>query len=69
MKKLVWGCVLQLAGVIGFTGWMVACTNNGSGYTEILSYLYGSDWIVALLFIVMFISGLIISFVEIKKDK
>lgn len=68
MKKFIFGCVLLLAGVIGFSGWMIACTNNGSGYTEILSYLYGSDWIIALLFIGMSVIGLIISFIEIKKD-
>lgn len=68
MKKFILGCVLILSGVLGFSGWMIACTNYGSGYTETLSYLYGSDWIIALLFIGMFVAGLIISFIEIKKD-
>lgn len=69
MKKFILGCVLLLAGTIGFTGWMIACTNNGSGYCETLSYLRGSDWVIVLLFVAMFVIGLIISLVEVKKDR
>ncbi len=71
MKKFIFGCVLLLAGVIGFDGWVIACTTgSGGGYSQALSYLDGTkDWVVALFFIGMFVIGFIIAFNEIKKDR
>lgn len=68
MKKFILGCVLLLAGVIGFSGWIIACTNYGSGYSTTLSYLSRGNWVIALLFISISVIGLIISIIEIKKD-
>lgn len=59
----------MLSGVLGFVGWMIACTNSGSGYSRTLSYLTGSDWVIAILFVGMFIIGLVISIFEVQKDK
>lgn len=68
MKKFILGCVLLLSGIIGFSGWMIACTNHGGAFTHVLSYLRGEEIIIALVFVVMTICGLTISLIEIKKD-
>lgn len=70
MKKFIFGCVLMLCGTIGFSGWAIACTNYASGYTRTVTYLYQhmSDRIYTLLFIGIFLCGLVLTLKELKKD-
>ena len=67
VKRLIFGCVLLLAGVIGFVGWAIACSGVGY-YSEVTTYFYGSNLVVSLLFIVMFSAGLVLSVFELMRD-
>lgn len=39
MKKLMWGCTLMLCGIIGGTGWLIACASivQGGAWSTILN--------------------------------
>ena len=65
MKKFIFGCVLLLAGVIGFSVWI-----SGGAYSEDLFYYFSlTDWVITLFFIGMSVIGFRISYNEIKKDR
>lgn len=71
MKKFIFGCTLLLAGIIGFVGWMNACVNKiGPGArTEVIGCFNGTDELFAIVFVVMALTGLVITIIELRKEK
>lgn len=68
MKKFLLGCCLMICGAILLSGVIVACTNIGSGFTEILGGVNKSDWIFLLGSVLVFVVGLLMVVVNIKND-
>lgn len=69
MKKFALGCSAFIAGSLGLAIWVLACVcNGGGGYSQILSYVTGSDYVGVVLYIVMIVAGLVISIREIKNS-
>lgn len=69
MQKIIFGSTLILSGVIGFTGWCIAGTQivQPGARSSVLGCLRGVDWVIALLFMALFIVGLNITVNELKK--
>lgn len=65
MKKLVFYCTLILGGIIGFTNWIIA-TSVGTANSAAWGGVHGSDWLFVIIFVVMFLCGLIGSLMELK---
>jgi uncharacterized membrane protein len=72
MKKTILGSALMLSGVIGFVGWIIACTNtvesgawSGVG---VLGNLKGADFIISIIFIVISVLGFLVTLRSIKND-
>lgn len=69
MKKIILGASMLLSGIIGFVGWIIACVikvQPGSN-SQVIGCLYGTDYIVAAIFLVLAIVGLFITISEAKK--
>lgn len=67
MKRMIFGCALMLCGIIGFTGWIGACTNI-RGYSRVLSCVEGIDIAIVAIFIIVFFVGLLLSINELRND-
>lgn len=69
MKKLIFGVAMLIGGVIGFAGWIIACAINSAGMPglKILEILSGSDLLITVIFVLMILAGLFVSFFESKK--
>jgi uncharacterized membrane protein len=70
MKKTILGSALMLSGVIGFVGWIIACTNTveSGAWSGILGNLKGADFIVSIIFIVISVLGFLVTLRSIKND-
>lgn len=70
MKKLIFGIGMLNAGVIGFAGWIIACAINNDGMPglKIFETLNGGDLLITVIFVIMILAGLFVSFFEIKKE-
>lgn len=67
MKKMLFSCTLILSGIIGFIGTLIASAYKSTGgYSRILNCLNGSDYVLAILFVGIFLIGMFISFKQIK---
>lgn len=70
MQKIILGSTMLLSGVIGFVGWIIACVikvQPGSN-SQVIGCLYGTDYIFAIIFLVLAIMGLFITISEVKKE-
>lgn len=70
MKKFILGISMFLGGIIGAVGWMISCAiinQNLSGF-ELIEVLYRSDLIIFVIFVVMTLVGLVISFLQCRKE-
>ena len=70
MKKIILGAALLLSGVIGFAGWMIACTNTvqPGAKSGVFSCVNNPDeFIITFIFIIMAVAGLIITIAEARK--
>jgi hypothetical protein len=70
MKKTIFGSALMLSGVIGFAGWIIACTNvvQSGAWSRIIGNLKGTDLIVSIIFIFISILGFFIALLSVKND-
>lgn len=67
---MLFGLGLLLSGIIGFVGWCTTAvqTVQPGAVSSLLGCLNGTEWIVLVIFALMAIAGLIISFIEFKKE-
>ncbi len=70
MKKIIFSSTLILSGVIGFIGILNACVNKSQpgAYSEVLSHVKGSDWILVVLCLTLVLVGFVISIKEFKNE-
>ena len=76
MKRLIFGCVLMMTGVIGGTGWLIAYSNlvhpgDWVSFIDIFEGIgYGTvDKYIICLFYAIAIIGTVISIRSFKEDK
>ncbi|MDO4274060.1 MAG: hypothetical protein Q4D16_10345 [Eubacteriales bacterium] len=76
MRKFIFGCVLMVSGIIGGTGWLIACTcllTPGSlpSVTKLFSVIdYGqTDGCVVWAFYIMALVGAVIAVSNIGENK
>ena len=73
MKKLIFGCILMLCGIIGGTGWLIASVSivQGGAWSTILNvfdFRYGECYII-LLFYALAVLGAIVATKALREDK
>lgn len=68
VKKIIFSSTLVLSGVVGFVGVLNACVNKNQpgAYSEVISHVRGSDWLLILVSLLFIIVGLITSYLELK---
>ncbi len=73
MKKLIFGCVLMLCGIIGGTGWLIASVSiiQGGAWSTILNvFAFGDiECYIILLFYTLAVFGAIVATKALKEDK
>lgn len=73
MKKLIFGCVLMLCGVIGGTGWLIAFASivQESAWSTLMNIFdFGRpECYIIMFFYVLAIIGTIIAFKCLKEEK
>lgn len=65
MKNLIFGCVLMLCGVIGGTGWLIACASvvQPGAWSSVLHIfaLSNSECYIILFFYALAVAGAVIA--------
>lgn len=73
MKKLIFGCALMLCGIIGGTGWLIACTSivQGGTWSTVLNvFNFGrTECYIIILFYVIAVVGTVVATKTLKEDK
>lgn len=61
MKKMVFHCTLFFGGIIGFVGWMLVCAIKVrvEAWSNVLTYMEIPDYLIAILFVVCAVTGLV----------
>lgn len=72
MKKLIFGCVLMLCGIIGGTGWLIASASivQGGAWSTVLNVFdFGSpECYIIILFYALAIVGTVVAIKSLKED-
>lgn len=73
MKKLIWGCTLMLCGMIGGTGWLIACTSivqGGAWSTVFTVFDFGKpECYIIIFFYVLAVVGTVIGIKGLREGK
>lgn len=70
MKRIVVFCTGFLGGIIGFIGWVIACASQSTGKSEVIFSLNGTDFVFAIIFLLVAILGGTFALLEcFKTDK
>ena len=73
MKKLIFGCILMLCGIIGGTGWLIASVSivQGGAWSTVLNVFdFGRpECYIIVLFYALAVVGTVVSVKALKKDK
>lgn len=71
MKKLIFGCVLMLCGIIGGTGWLIASASivQGGAWSTVLNVFDFGDpeCYIILLFYAIAVIGTVMAVREVKE--
>ncbi len=68
MKRIIFYCALMLSGIVGFSNWIIA-TSVGTANSAAWGGVHGSDWLFIVLFVGMFLSGLIGAIIELRNER
>lgn len=73
MKKLIFGCALMLCGVIGGTGWLIACASivQPGAWSTVLHVfsLSNSEFYIILFFYALAVAGAVVAASAVKSSK
>ena len=73
MKKLIFGCILMLCGIIGGTGWLIASASivQGGAWSTVLNVFgFGRpECYVIILFYARAVVGTVVATKALKEDK
>lgn len=73
MKKLIFGCVLMLCGIIGGTGWLIASVSivQGGAWSTVLNVFNfaRTECYIIILFYALSVVGTVVATKALKEDK
>lgn len=73
MKKLIFGCVLMLCGVIGGTGWLIACASivqDGAWSTIINVFDFGKhECYIIIFFYALAVVGTVVGIKGLREEE